>query len=138
MGVRYTGDGMHSLVHERQAGCRVTMDFWMFQPTYVSDYEAFIPIQNGCDKFCTFCAVPYTRGREISRPSGEILEELKQLVEKGYKSITLLGQNVNSYGLDKQEERTYLSGLAEADRGIWKAFRYMNSGYISLLRIRAI
>lgn len=76
-------------------------DFWSLQPTYVSEYEAFIPIQNGCDKFCTFCAVPYTRGREISRPSGEILGEIKQVVEKGYKAITLLGQNVNSYGLDK-------------------------------------
>jgi len=75
--------------------------FWKVNPHYTSDFEAFIPIQNGCDKFCTFCAVPYTRGREVSRPSGEILEELMQLVEKGYKSITLLGQNVNSYGFDK-------------------------------------
>lgn len=76
-------------------------DFWQVKPTYHSSYEAFIPIQNGCDKFCTFCAVPYTRGREVSRPSGEILDELKELVNIGYKSITLLGQNVNSYGLDK-------------------------------------
>ncbi|MCF8234404.1 MAG: tRNA (N6-isopentenyl adenosine(37)-C2)-methylthiotransferase MiaB [Bacteroidales bacterium] len=77
-------------------------DFWNIRPDYQSSFEAFIPIQNGCDKFCTFCAVPYTRGRELSRPSDEILEELKQLVEQGYKSITLLGQNVNSYGLDKK------------------------------------
>jgi tRNA-2-methylthio-N6-dimethylallyladenosine synthase len=76
-------------------------DFWKLQPSYISEYEAFIPIQNGCDKFCTFCAVPYTRGREISRPSAEILEELHEVVQKGYKSITLLGQNVNSYGRDK-------------------------------------
>ncbi len=76
-------------------------EFWHVQPKYNSPYEAFIPIQNGCDKFCTYCAVPYTRGREVSRPSEEILEELKTAVEKGYKSITLLGQNVNSYGLDK-------------------------------------
>ena len=76
--------------------------FWAITPTQTSDFEAFIPIQNGCNKFCTYCAVPYTRGREVSRPSEEILEELKDLVEKGYKSITLLGQNVNSYGLDKK------------------------------------
>ncbi len=76
--------------------------FWKVNPHYTSDFEAFIPIQNGCDKFCTFCAVPYTRGREVSRPSEEILDELKNLVKKGYKSITLLGQNVNSYGFDKQ------------------------------------
>jgi tRNA-2-methylthio-N6-dimethylallyladenosine synthase len=78
--------------------------FWDLEPTHTSDFEAFIPIQNGCDKFCTFCAVPYTRGREVSRSSDEILDELKNLVEKGFKSITLLGQNVNSYGLDKKGE----------------------------------
>ena len=78
--------------------------FWAITPTQTSNFEAFIPIQNGCNKFCTYCAVPYTRGREVSRPSEEILAELKELVEKGYKSITLLGQNVNSYGLDKKGE----------------------------------
>jgi len=78
--------------------------FWAITPTQTSNFEAFIPIQNGCNKFCTYCAVPYTRGREVSRPSEEILSELKDLVEKGYKSITLLGQNVNSYGLDKKGE----------------------------------
>ncbi len=77
-------------------------DFWHISPKYGSGFEAYIPIQNGCDKFCTYCAVPYTRGREVSRPSTEILNELKQLVNKGFKSITLLGQNVNSYGLDKK------------------------------------
>jgi tRNA-2-methylthio-N6-dimethylallyladenosine synthase len=89
-------------------------DFWKLQPSYVSEFEAFIPIQNGCDKFCTFCAVPYTRGREISRPSAEILGELKHLVEKGYRSITLLGQNVNSYGLDKQGAELTFAGLLRA------------------------
>ena len=76
--------------------------FWQVAPHYSSGFEAFIPIQNGCDKFCSFCAVPYTRGREVSRSSDEILKELQDLVGKGYKSITLLGQNVNSYGLDKR------------------------------------
>jgi|WetSurSiteA1Bulk_404760.scaffolds.fasta_scaffold01173_3 tRNA-2-methylthio-N6-dimethylallyladenosine synthase len=89
-------------------------EFWMVRPTYVSEFEAFIPIQNGCDKFCTFCAVPYTRGREISRPSPEILGELKLAVEKGYKAITLLGQNVNSYGLDKQGAELTFPGLLKA------------------------
>ncbi len=79
-------------------------DFWKIAPRYNSNFEAYIPIQNGCDKFCTFCAVPYTRGREISRPSQEIMAEVKELVMLGYKSITLLGQNVNSYGLDKKGE----------------------------------
>lgn len=76
--------------------------FWDVKPAYKSEFEAFIPIQNGCDKFCTFCAVPYTRGREVSRPSKDILAEVAMLVAQGYKTITLLGQNVNSYGLDKK------------------------------------
>jgi tRNA-2-methylthio-N6-dimethylallyladenosine synthase len=76
--------------------------FWDVEPTYVSGFEAFVPIQNGCNKFCTFCAVPYTRGREVSRPSGEILSEIQYLIDHDYKSITLLGQNVNSYGQDKK------------------------------------
>ena len=77
-------------------------DFWQIDPAYSSDFEAFVPIQNGCNKFCTYCAVPYTRGREVSRASDDILDEVKRLVEQGKKSITLLGQNVNSYGLDKK------------------------------------
>jgi len=105
-------------------------DFWKLQPSYISDFEAFIPIQNGCDKFCTFCAVPYTRGREISRPSVAIMKELTQLVEKGYKSITLLGQNVNSYGLDKHGTEPGFPGLLrqigeygrESGREFWVYF----------------
>jgi len=77
-------------------------EFWNVKPNYTSDFEAYVPIQNGCDKFCSFCAVPYTRGREVSRPSDEIVQEIENLVDKGFKSITLLGQNVNSYGLDKK------------------------------------
>jgi tRNA-2-methylthio-N6-dimethylallyladenosine synthase len=85
--------------------------FWNINPTHNSDFEAYIPIQNGCNKFCTYCAVPYTRGREISRPSSEIIAEVRKLVENGYKSITLLGQNVNSYGLDKNGEEISFANL---------------------------
>jgi tRNA-2-methylthio-N6-dimethylallyladenosine synthase len=85
--------------------------FWNVQPAYQSKFEAFIPIQNGCDKFCTFCAVPYTRGREVSRPSSDIVAEVEQLASQGFKSITLLGQNVNSYGLDKKGEEITFAGL---------------------------
>jgi tRNA-2-methylthio-N6-dimethylallyladenosine synthase len=84
---------------------------WHIKPKYQSTYEAFVPIQNGCDKFCTFCAVPYTRGREVSRPSAEIIDEVRHLVNQGYKSITLLGQNVNSYGLDKNGEEVNFAQL---------------------------
>ena len=85
--------------------------FWVIEPDHLSDFEAFIPIQNGCNKFCTYCAVPYTRGREVSRKSEDILAELKELVDNGYKSITLLGQNVNSYGLDKKGEEISFAEL---------------------------
>ncbi len=90
-----------SLTAEPQSAVDEIKLFWKVKPKYDSSFEAFVPIQNGCNKFCTFCAVPYTRGREISRPSDEILQEVKELAQKGYKTITLLGQNVNSYGLDK-------------------------------------
>ena len=86
-------------------------EFWKITPHYHSNVEAFIPIQNGCDKFCTFCAVPYTRGREVSRPSSEIMQELRDLVENGYRSVTLLGQNVNSYGLDKKGDEVSFAEL---------------------------
>lgn len=86
---------------------------WNLQPVYQSDFEAFVPIQNGCDKFCTFCAVPYTRGREVSRPSADIISEVQRLVRSGYKSITLLGQNVNSYGNDIEEEVNFADLLKQ-------------------------
>ena len=66
-------------------------------PKYTNNFQAFVPIMTGCNNFCAYCVVPYARGREVSRPAEEIISEVKDLVQKGYKQITLLGQNVNSY-----------------------------------------
>lgn len=65
----------------------------------------FIPIMKGCDNLCSYCAVPYTRGREVSRPFNEIISDVKAILEKGKKEIWLLGQNVNSYQSKNQESR---------------------------------
>ena len=78
----------------------VRTDYWKIAPQTFSAHQAWIPIQNGCNRFCAYCAVPYTRGREVSRAAGEILDEIARLLEQGCRSFTLLGQNVNSYGRD--------------------------------------
>ena len=65
-----------------------------------SKYKAWVNIMYGCDKFCTYCIVPYTRGKQRSRHPKDILDEVRKLKEKGYKEVTLLGQNVNAYGKD--------------------------------------
>ncbi|WP_041793836.1 tRNA (N6-isopentenyl adenosine(37)-C2)-methylthiotransferase MiaB [Micavibrio aeruginosavorus] len=92
--------------------------------------SAFVSIQEGCDKFCTFCVVPYTRGAEYSRPAEKILDEAKTLRDRGVKDITLLGQNVNAYHGEAADGSTWSLGrliqaLGDID-GV-ERIRYMTS-----------
>lgn len=75
--------------------------------------KAWLPIMYGCDNFCTYCIVPYVRGREISREPEEIIKEAKQIIKDGYREITLLGQNVNSYGKNNKSNMNFAGLLRE-------------------------
>ena len=75
-------------------------------------FQAWVTVMQGCDKFCTFCVVPYTRGREQSRPTAAIAHEVQTLAEQGYKEVTLLGQNIDSYGKRSPEGKDLADLLA--------------------------
>lgn len=79
-------------------------------------HKAWIHIMYGCDEFCTYCIVPYTRGKERSRIKDEIIKEVKDLVLRGFKEITLLGQNVNAYGKDLEGDYTFGDLLIDLDK----------------------
>lgn len=99
-------------------------------------YKAYVSIIRGCDKFCTYCVVPYTRGQEVSRPPESIIEEVKLLAEQGYKEITLLGQNVNSYGKDRPEWNCLFHDLLyklDKIEGI-KRIRFMTSHPVDITK----
>jgi len=80
----------------------------------------FVTVMQGCDNFCSYCIVPHVRGREVSRPSGEILAEVQELADAGVREITLIGQNVNSFGLKEPGERSFaeLLGAVHEVKGI--------------------
>jgi tRNA-2-methylthio-N6-dimethylallyladenosine synthase len=96
--------------------------------SHSSSFKAWVPVIYGCNNFCSYCVVPYVRGRERSRRPEEIIDEVKILAEKGYLELTLLGQNVNSYGNDLPGKHTFASLLTALDKiaGI-RRIRFMTS-----------
>ena len=93
----------------------------------LDDCKAYVNITYGCDKFCTYCIVPYTRGRERSRAKEDILKECEELVKQGYKEITLLGQNVNSYGKDFKDGTSFATILEDVAKLGIPRLRFMTS-----------
>jgi tRNA-2-methylthio-N6-dimethylallyladenosine synthase len=107
-------------------------EYLSIQPHYISDFRAYVPISTGCNNFCSYCAVPYTRGREKSRPMNEIVSEIRKLINDDYKEITLLGQNVNSYGHDitgnKKDNSPFIELISALDQlhGNYRIYFYSN------------
>ena len=92
-----------------------------------SKYTAWVNIQYGCDKFCTYCIVPYTRGKQRSRKSEDIIEEVRELYNNGYQEVTLLGQNVNAYGKDFQNDYDFADLLGEVSATGIPRIRFVTS-----------
>ena len=92
-----------------------------------SKYTAWVNIQYGCDKFCTYCIVPYTRGKQRSRKSEDIVDEVRELYNNGYQEVTLLGQNVNAYGKDFDNNYDFADLLGEVSQTGIPRIRFVTS-----------
>ena len=92
-----------------------------------SKVKAFVNIMYGCDKFCTYCIVPYTRGKQRSRKKEDIIKEVEQLVKDGYQEVTLLGQNVNAYGKDLNTDYTMTDLLTDVAKTNINRIRFVTS-----------
>ena len=92
-----------------------------------SKYTAWVNIQYGCDKFCTYCIVPYTRGKQRSRKSEDIIDEVRELYNNGYQEVTLLGQNVNAYGKDFNNDYDFADLLGEVSQTGIPRIRFVTS-----------
>ncbi|MDF2820062.1 MAG: tRNA-i(6)A37 thiotransferase enzyme MiaB [Clostridiales bacterium] len=112
------------LIKTRRESGRMVIDIWKEQKEIVEDlpsdrkykFKACVNIMYGCNNFCSYCIVPYVRGRERSRKPEDIINEIKRLVEDGVVEITLLGQNVNSYGKNLQDSMSFANLLQEVEK----------------------
>ena len=100
-------EGRRSIRRDAGEGGTDTTLYEEMPVLHESRFKAFVPVMYGCDNFCSYCIVPFVRGRERSRTPADVLAEFKTLVEQGYKEITLLGQNVNSYGKGLEEKTDF-------------------------------
>ena len=123
---RHDAVGSHVVMAELNS--QRVQDYSELRAVRKSKIFAWVPIMQGCNKYCTYCIVPYVRGKETSRTIPDVYDEVKRLAEDGYKEITLLGQNVNSYGLDFRDGTNFGELIRSLDdiEGI-ERIRYMSS-----------
>ena len=91
-------------------------------PKYYSSFTAYVPIGNGCNNFCSYCVVPYARGREVYRTTSDIIKEVESLLAKGYKEIVLIAQNVNSYRSGRTDFPLLLKKISSLSGDFWLRF----------------
>lgn len=123
------------LLHEAMLSKAMVIEVWSKEGDIVENVpasrdnklKAWVNIMYGCDKFCTYCIVPYTRGKERSRMPKDILKEVEELVKEGYKEITLLGQNVNSYGNDFEDDYSFAKLLEDVAKTGIERIRFTTS-----------
>ncbi|MDD3285220.1 MAG: tRNA (N6-isopentenyl adenosine(37)-C2)-methylthiotransferase MiaB [Patescibacteria group bacterium] len=107
-------------------------------PKYQSSFTAYLPIGNGCNNFCSYCVVPYARGREVYRSAADIVKEAKALLKRGYKEIILIAQNVNSYRSGRTDFPKLLSKLASLSGDFWLRFSSSHPKDLSLELIKVL
>lgn len=114
--ILYQLEQQHQNQHRAELDFTPQEKFQLFDeiPTATSSFSSYITIQEGCDKFCSYCVVPYTRGKEYSRPVVDILTEAQQLIAQGVKEITLIGQNVSAFNQVHQGKLYHLADLLVA------------------------
>jgi len=104
--------------------------YFKIRPKYHNKFSCLVPISFGCNRFCTYCAVPYTRGLEINRPSKDILNEVKELISEGPKEIILLGQTVSSWQDPKDKNYVFVDLLKDLEKLPGKFWIRFNSPYV--------
>ncbi len=107
-------------------------------PKYQNNFSALVPIGNGCNNFCSYCVVPYARGREVYRPAASIIKEVRELIAKGFKEIILIAQNVNSYQSGAYDFPKLLVQLATIKGDFWLRFSTSHPKDVSEQLIDAI